>query len=136
MIISEKLPSRLEVIPEFIRESIEKIKHLTIEEDIFNIRLSLEEALVNAIKHGNRLNPNLSVEVNIETDDDRLTITVKDEGEGFDFNNVTDPTKGRNLKKFSGRGIFLIRNLMDKVDFFDCGRGIKMVKFFKTGGKK
>jgi len=134
MIISEKLPSRLEIIPEFIQTFMEKIKHLLLEEgDIFNIKLSLEEALVNAIKHGNKLHPNLSVEVNIEIQDDRLMIEVVDQGEGFDFKSIPDPTNEENLKKLSGRGIFLIRKLMDKVDFFDCGRRIKMIKFLKKG---
>ncbi len=132
MTISQKLPSRLELIPEFIAHLIEKIKYLSLEEEqIFNLKLSLEEALVNAVKHGNKLNPNLSVEVSLQARDSSLIIKVKDEGEGFDFKNIPDPTQDNNLEKLRGRGVFLIKNLMDEVEFFDCGRGIKMIKFFK-----
>lgn len=132
MIVSETIPSKLEIIPEFISSLLEKIKVLPISEDeIFSIRLSLEEALINAIKYGNKLNQQLWVEINVEFKDKELIIKVKDQGEGFDFKNLPDPTKKDNLKKTFGRGIFLIKKLMDKVEFFDFGRGIKMTKFLK-----
>lgn len=132
MIIAEKLPSRLETIPEFIASFLEKIKPFHVSDnDIFDIRISLEEALVNAIKHGNQLNAALSVDVSIEIIPARVTITVKNQGKGFDYAKIPNPTKDDNLQKLSGRGVFLIKSLMDAVEFFDCGRGIKMVKFFK-----
>jgi len=138
MTISEKLPSRIEIIPEFILRVIDKIRppDLTAEE-IFNIKLCLEEALINAMRHGNKLRPEAFVEVNIEATADYLKIQIKDEGKGFDPGNLPDPTKNENLEKPGGRGVFLIKNLMDKVEYFDCGRGIRMVKFFRgKGGKK
>lgn len=114
MDICEKLPSRLESIPEFTSLLIERLSRLPItEEEIFNIKLSLQEALVNAIKHGNKLNPSLSAEVNIKIEDDRLIIEVRDQGNGFDFKNIPDPTTQDNLERVTGRGIFLIKNLMD-----------------------
>ena len=132
MIIQEKIPSRLDAIPEFTLSLLGKLKHLSLkEQEIFNIQLSLEEALVNAVKHGNKLNPNLSAQVSVEAKDGSLIITVIDEGEGFDFKDIPDPTNIDNLQKPSGRGIFLIKKLMDKVEFFDCGRGIKMIKSLK-----
>jgi serine/threonine-protein kinase RsbW len=138
MTISQKLPSRIEVIPEFILSVIDKIKSPELrEEEIFNIRLSLEEALVNAMKHGNKLNPDLSVAVDIEATANYLKIEIRDQGAGFDFKNLPDPTKNENLEKPGGRGAFLIKKLMDEAEYFDCGRGIRMVKFFSTkGGKK
>lgn len=137
MHISEKLPSSIEVISEFASKLIEKIRHLNITEDeVFHIRLSLEEALINAIKHGNKRNPHLFVEVNVEIQDDHLTIEVRDQGKGFDFNHLPDPTMPDKLQKNSGRGVFLIKNLMDKVDFSEGGRSLKMTKFFKQGGKR
>jgi serine/threonine-protein kinase RsbW len=138
MLISEKLPSRLNIIPEFILKVIDKIKPLCLqEEEIFNIKLSLHEALVNAIKHGNKQNPDLAVEVNISVQDNRLVMELRDKGEGFNFENIPDPTKNENLRHPTGRGIFLIRNLMDQVDFFDHGRGIKMIKLLNRakGGR-
>jgi len=111
-----------------------KIKALRIsEDDFFSIRLSLEEALINAIRHGNKNNPDLSVEVDVEYAKDKLIMQVKNQGEGFDFQHLADPTQAENLDKLSGRGIFLIRNMMDNVEFTGQGRVIKMVKLLKGG---
>ena len=132
MKISYKLSSQLERVPEFISQLIEKIKTLPLQEhDLFNIRLSVEEALINAIKHGNKNRDDLSVEIEVETKGDALVVQIKDQGKGFDFKHLDDPTQPQNLSRLSGRGIFLIRTLMDTVEFFDAGRGIKMVKFMK-----
>lgn len=133
MLIQKKIPSRLDVIPGFLSEFTQKLMPLGLsEEEVFNIKLSLEEAIVNAIKHGNKLDPSLYVEVTAEADNGCLTISVVDQGKGFDFENVADPTHNNNITKLSGRGVFLIRKLMDEVLYFDCGRGIKMIKFLKT----
>ncbi|MBU1147768.1 MAG: ATP-binding protein [Candidatus Omnitrophica bacterium] len=105
-------------------------------EDTFNMKLCLEEALANAVRHGNKLNPDLFVEVTVGIDADRVIIKVKDHGHGFDFKAVPDPTEDTNFQKPCGRGIFLIKNFMDEVDFFDNGRGIKMVKFLKETTKR
>ncbi|MFH0877577.1 MAG: ATP-binding protein [Candidatus Omnitrophota bacterium] len=132
MMISEKLPSQIEIIPAFILKVKEELKSLSVQrEDVHDIALCLHEALVNAIKHGNRFSPDLEVEVRLEADADRLTVTVKDQGQGFDYTRVPDPTKPDNLEKTSGRGVFLVKRLMDRVDFSDEGRGITMTKFFK-----
>ncbi|MDP8229890.1 MAG: ATP-binding protein [Candidatus Gorgyraea atricola] len=137
--ISEKLPSRLELIPEFVKALMKKIEpFLAQKEDSFNMKLCIEEALANAVRHGNKLNPDLFVEVNIDVDADRVIIKVKDQGQGFDFKNVPNPTEDANIQKPCGRGVFLIKNFMDEVDFFDDGRGIKMVKILnkdKGGGQ-
>jgi serine/threonine-protein kinase RsbW len=136
MIITEKLPSRLEMIPEFMASFFEKVKSFSFsDDDIFDIRISLEEALVNAVKHGNKFSDTLTVDVSIEIISDKVAITVKNQGKGFDYAKIPDPTSGNNLAKLSGRGVFLIKSLMDTVEFFDCGRGIKMVKFLKKGGQ-
>jgi len=136
MTISEKIPSRLELVPEFVANITNKVKHLLSEKELFNIRLSLEEALVNAIKHGNKQNPDLYVKVTVEADKDCISMKVVDEGAGYDFKALPNPTAEGNLHKASGRGIFLVQNLMDKVVFFDCGRGIEMIKFLKKGIKE
>ncbi|MFC1621323.1 ATP-binding protein [Candidatus Omnitrophota bacterium] len=131
MSISEKLPSRLELIPEFVKVLMKKIEpSLTKKEDMFNMKLCLEESLTNAVRHGNKSNPDLFVEVNIDIKVDRVIIKVENQGKGFDFKKVPDPTEDANIQRSSGRGVFLIKNLMDEVDFFDNGRGIKMVKIF------
>lgn len=136
MNLYEKIPTDLKVIPKLIQAITEKIRQLPLdEEQIHDIKLSLQEALVNAIKHGNRLNPNLSVEVSLKSDDSSLIIIVTDQGKGFDFKNISDPTKPDNLQNLFGRGILLIKNHMDNLEFFYGGRSIKMIKFFKRGSK-
>lgn len=137
MYFFEETPSELKSIPKLIHTIIDKIKQLPLDEaQIHDVKLSLGEALSNAIKHGNKLNPDLSVKVKVKADRRSLIVSVADQGKGFNFKNVPDPTKPETLHKLSGRGIFLIRKRMDKVTFFDRGRKIKMVKLFKKGEKK
>jgi serine/threonine-protein kinase RsbW len=92
--------------------------------------------LINAINHGNKFSPDLEVEAKVEFKDDVLIMEVKDRGKGFDFTKIPNPTEEDNLHRNSGRGVFLIKKHMDKVEYFDCGRTIKMIKFLKSGGKK
>ncbi len=130
MVISENIPSKLEIIPGFITNFFAKIKGINIaHDDIFNLKLSLEEALVNAVRHGNKLNPDLEVKIQAEVENNHVTISVKDQGKGFDFANLQDPTRNTNLAKPSGRGVFLILKLMDKVEFLNGGSCIRMTKF-------
>lgn len=131
MNFSERIFSRLELIPDCIARLEKKIKHFSLaEEAIFDIKLCLQEALVNAVKHGNKFDPGLVVECSVEVLDNRLTIQVRDQGEGFDDKAVPSPVHPENLTKTSGRGVYLIKKLMDEVKFFDRGRGVKMTKFF------
>ncbi len=135
MLISESLPSHLKAIPAFIASLTKKMEPLGLglkEEELHNIRLCLEEALTNAVRHGNKFNSDLSVKVKMFIDDARLAIEVIDQGKGFDFEDLPDPTHPVNLKNPSCRGVFLIKNLMDKVVFFDHGRGIRMEKALRN----
>lgn len=131
MNFSERIFSRLELIPDCIARLEKKIKHFSLtEEALFDIKLCLQEALVNAVKHGNKFDPGLVVECLVEVSDNRLTIQVRDQGEGFDDKTVPSPVHPENLTKTSGRGVYLIKKLMDEVEFFDRGRVVKMTKFF------
>jgi len=134
MRIQTKIPSSLESILEFLTDIIEEIKKLNIAEaELFKIKLALNEGLVNAAKHGNKLNVKLPVYVDIDATDQRVIFKIRDEGTGFNQSKLADPTKKENLDKSAGRGIFLIRSLMDRVEFSDCGRQLKMVKFLGKG---
>lgn len=86
-------------------------------EKFINFQIAASEALINAIVHGNKENDEKHVSVVFEFDDEQICLTIKDEGKGFDINSLPDPTKEENLLKESGRGIFIIRSL---VDDFDC----------------
>jgi len=95
--------------------------------DLDEVRLALREALNNAVKHGSRLNPKKMIHAAYRLDpQEGLWVSIRDEGNGFDPNRVPDPTTPENLERFSGRGIFMIRELMDKVEFRDNGREIQM----------
>ncbi len=132
MIIQERIPSSVEALTEFIVRFYETLKTLALtEDDLFHIKLSLEEALVNAARHGNKLNAALFVDVSISVNSDKIEITVRDEGRGFDHEHLPDPTLAENLQKTHGRGVYLMRKLMDEVRYFDAGRAVRVVKFFK-----
>ncbi len=98
------------------------------ESTIFGIKLAVEEAAINAIKHGNRLDSKKKVTVTFSVGEERAVITVADEGEGFAPAEVPDPTRGEHLLATSGRGIALIRGYMDEVRYNDAGNEITMVK--------
>ena len=95
---------------------------------LFAIRLALEEALVNAIKHGNRLDPRRRIRLWADIDERQVRITVADEGTGFDPAAVPDPTADENLEKPCGRGIMLMRAYMDEVEYNARGNEVCMVK--------
>ena len=87
------------------------------ERDLFSVELALEEALVNAIKHGNQLQPEKKVRVAYSVSSERFDILIEDEGEGFCPDDVPDPTLPENLARPCGRGLLLIRSFMTSVDY-------------------
>jgi serine/threonine-protein kinase RsbW len=97
-------------------------------EVVFAIKLALEEALMNAIKHGNRRDPDKRVHVEYSVDSKRAEIRIVDQGEGFDPTDVPDPTADENLECPTGRGIMLMRAYMDHVEFSAQGNTVRMIK--------
>jgi serine/threonine-protein kinase RsbW len=96
--------------------------------EIFAIRLALEEALVNAIKHGNQMDRTKSVRVAYHVHVDRFEVQITDEGPGFDPCDVPDPTAPENLERPCGRGLLLMRHYMTEVAYHDRGRAVRMAK--------
>ena len=96
------------------------------EENYGNILVALTEAVTNAILHGNKGNPEKKVDIICDSNGNNLTFTVKDEGEGYNPANIPDPTAPENIEKPSGRGVFLMKNLADKVEFSDNGRTVSL----------
>ena len=92
----------------------------------FALRLALEEALTNAILHGNRSNPHKRVTVQYRVDSGRVVIEVEDQGEGFDPQAVPDPTRMENIEIPAGRGIILMRAYMTEVHFTAPGNRVRM----------
>jgi len=106
-------------------------KEFDIHEDAYgNILVAVTEAVNNAIQHGNALDSTKQVNVLYEVDGDRISFTVSDEGRGFDYYNLPDPTAPENLEKPTGRGVFLMKHLADQVIFSDNGRVVEL--YFKT----
>lgn len=102
----------------------------------FDIRLCLEEALVNAMKYGNNLQKHLPVELTVEYDQRSISIAVEDRGHGFDVKGLADCTHEDNLFKNRGRGVFLIHQLMDSVRYNKKGNSLLMVKSLKKENVK
>lgn len=122
-----------------IQDEIEQhlqARHVS-EHDIFSIKLALEEALVNAIKHGNQMDRAKKVRISYQLFADRFDVQIFDDGSGFDPNDVPDPTAFENLERPCGRGLMLMRHYMTEVAFNQRGNGVTMRKVFTGGnGKK
>jgi serine/threonine-protein kinase RsbW len=127
-----ELPSAIEGI-HIIEKLIETIcSTYKLSEDHYgNILVSVTEAVNNAIYHGNKSDPNKKVHVGFETTPQSISFSVTDEGPGFDFNNLPDPTDPENLEKPSGRGIFLMKHLADTVSFSEDGRSVSLTFIMK-----
>ncbi|MFQ5709198.1 MAG: ATP-binding protein [bacterium] len=100
-----------------------------VDEDDFPLVLS--EAVANAMIHGNKKNPEKKVMAQANINSDKVIVKIADEGEGFDFQNLPDPTKPENFRKCQGRGLFLIRSFMDDVRFNSSGSEIIMEKHIR-----
>ena len=124
---NHRLPSELETLAK-VEQIIEELKekHGISEEIYGNILVSLSEAVNNAIKHGNKLDASKSISFSFEASDSRYTFTIVDEGEGFDYENIPDPTHPDNIEKADGRGIFIMKSLADEVEFIDNGKELKI----------
>ncbi len=98
------------------------------ERAIFAVKLALEEAIINAIKHGNELDDTKKVQISFAIDENQVVISVKDEGEGFNPEAVPDPTTEEGLLATSGRGLALVRAYMDEIRFNETGNELTMIK--------
>ena len=96
--------------------------------DLFSIRLAMEEAVVNAVEHGNQLDADKRVRILCRISDDAAFIQVTDEGPGFDPDAVPDPTDEDHLECPGGRGVMLMRKFMTKVDFNELGNQVTLLK--------
>jgi serine/threonine-protein kinase RsbW len=116
-----------------------KLKKLGLDKDqLADIAISVTEVVNNAIVHGNKNNPQKKVTLRLITDESSIKIEVEDEGKGFDLDALPCPITEENLLKEVGRGIFILRSLMDKVDFVfkkEGGTVVRLVKYLKKDKK-
>jgi len=123
-----QLPSKLEsitTVENFIDNLSEKYSFS--EETYANVLTCLSEAVINAIVHGNKQDDSKKVYLNLEiVENKRLIFTIADEGQGFDYNNLPDPTSPENLENYSGRGVFIIKKLADQCIFNTIGNELEL----------
>jgi serine/threonine-protein kinase RsbW len=122
-----QLPSKEESITQ-LETLIESIADkYNISDDTFaNMMTCLNEAFINAIKHGNKMNAAKIVIINAEVDTKRVVWTITDEGDGFDYTHLADPTAPENLENLTGRGVFIIKHLADQYIFNAKGNEVEL----------
>ncbi|MEO6849076.1 MAG: ATP-binding protein [Mucilaginibacter sp.] len=122
-----QLPSNPESIT-LLENLIEHIadKHQVSEDTFANMMTCLNEIAINAIMHGNKLDANKKVIVNAEVDAKRVIWTITDEGEGFDYDHLPDPTAEENLEALTGRGVFIVKQLADQCIFNATGNEVEL----------
>src|SRR5215213_9157928 len=114
------------LVPDLIEKALQT--HAYTEHEIFAIKLALEEALVNAIKHGNQMDADKRVFVVYSVTPDRFEIRITDEGSGFNPEDVPDPTLDENVERPCGRGLLLMRGFMTHVEYHGRGNSVSMSK--------
>lgn len=127
--IEFELPSDLALmngVLDYLQERVAKLG--LIRPDRSNLFVALDEAFVNAVKHGNKNDLSKLVKISAELSEKEASFTVEDEGEGFDIREIPDPCDPANLFRSSGRGVLLIYNIMDEVAYNDRGNRLTMVK--------
>lgn len=127
LVESIKVASDYEALLE-VESLIDKIcEKLSVKEENYgNILIAVTEAFNNAIKHGNKMNGNLKVEISVSEGTSDFCFSIIDEGNGFDYKKLPDPTAPENIEKENGRGIFLMKSLSDIVEFTDNGRRVNL----------
>ena len=127
-----KVPSETRYIRKVSSGILSGISRYDVDESrLFDIKLCIEEAVRNAMVHGNHCDKKLSVRTVYWVDNGALNMEIADEGPGFDRGDVADPTLEPHILKNSGRGIYLIRKLMDKIEYNEKGNKITMMKKLK-----
>jgi serine/threonine-protein kinase RsbW len=123
------IPSKLGAGREIRREVLRQLRQRKWPKyDVFSVHLAMEEALVNAMYHGNRLDASKQVQVRCRLADDLMQIEVADEGDGFDPNRLPDCTDEQHREIASGRGVMLMRRFMDRVQYNAKGNAVVLEK--------
>jgi len=118
------LSENIRIIESFIDNAKEKFN---LNDDIYgNIMIAVTESVNNAIVHGNNNDKSKNVLITLLLDDQLIKFRIQDEGKGFNFHNLPDPTAPENISKPGGRGIFLMKHLSDEVHFIEDGRIVEL----------
>ncbi len=123
----ESLPSAISELCQQVLSELERCNFSN--EDVFAVHLALEEALLNAFKHGNKMDATRHIKLDYTVDAEKVEIYVADEGEGFNPDSVPDPRCGTNIYKPEGRGLLLMRSYMDIVEYNEKGNCVHMIRY-------
>lgn len=121
------IPSEIENL-RLVEKAIDELSlELDLSDELYgNVLVATMEATNNAIIHGNNSDPEKSVKIEIQLEQALLKVHIEDQGRGFDFASVPDPTSPENLEKINGRGIFLMERLSDEILYLDDGRVVEL----------
>ena len=124
-----ELPSDLRVIEAAVTYLVNRLRTFSFRGSRLNLnfRVGVTEALANAVLYGNKEDPTRTVRVEVSIDNTRVELCVVDQGSGFDPSAVPDPTEPDNLERTGGRGLFLIRKLMDEVEYNERGNAVRLL---------
>lgn len=124
-----ELPSDLRVIEAAVTYLVNRLRSFSFGGSRLdlNFRVGVTEALANAVLYGNRRDPTKNVRVEVSLDTTRVVLRVVDQGRGFDPSRIPDPTQAENLQRPGGRGLFLIRKLMDEVEYNERGNAVRLM---------
>lgn len=127
--IEFELPGVLSVMHIVLEYLLKRVDRLgVVKVDQSNLFVALDEAFVNAVKHGNKFDATKNIRIAADVSKAEAKFTIEDEGQGFDVNNIPDPLDPQNLFKPSGRGVLFIYNIMDEVKYNERGNRLTMVK--------
>ena len=122
--------SKPAAVADICKEILSKLEeHNFNKDDIFAVHLTFEEAFLNAVKHGNKMDPTKKVKIDYSVSPEKVEITITDEGEGFEPESVEDPRFGKGLYEPGGRGLLLMNSYMDIVKYNEYGNSVHMVRY-------
>jgi len=122
------IPSKIENL-RIVEKAVDEIStEYNLSSELYgNVLIATIEAANNAILHGNKLDEAKNVNIRFKIEEKYLSISVKDQGDGFDYSNIPDPTAPENIEKINGRGVFLMERLSDKMVFSENGSKVEML---------
>lgn len=122
------IPSKIENL-RIVEKAVDEISgDYNLSSELYgNILIATIEAANNAILHGNKLDENKKVNIKFRIEDKFLKVIVKDQGTGFDYQHIPDPTAPENIEKINGRGVFLMERLSDKILFTENGSQVELI---------
>jgi serine/threonine-protein kinase RsbW len=135
--IEFEIPSLISLMNDILEYLMKRVEKLgVVKPEKSNLFVALDEAFVNAVKHGNKFDKSKMVRISVDISPEKASFTIEDEGEGFDVKAIPDPRDPENLFKTSGRGVMFIYNIMDEVSYNQRGNRLTMIKRSDAGDER